>query len=118
MSEEEVLQAAVEPVAAYVALKARIAGLEAQADDAKAAVIEALRPDGAAPGKVWTFPGLATVAVVKGRVSERLDRAVLARAGVAAEVLDAATVRTEGAPTLRISAERAEDTRRAVGVGG
>lgn len=96
---EDAVQAAVEPVATYVALKRQIGELEDRADEARAAVAEILRGE---PGRVWEFPGLATVTVVKGRESEKLDRAKLARAGIAVEVLDAATVRTVGQPSLRI----------------
>ena len=94
---------AVQYVATYLGIKAKIAELEREADEARDAVGDLLRGE---PGKVWEFAGLGTVAVVKGRVSEKLDRAALARAGVAAEVLDAATVRTEGEPSLRISSEK------------
>lgn len=97
--------AAVDFVATYVELKGRIAKLEAEAAEAREAVGQLLQGE---PGAEWEFPGLATVAVVKGRVSEKLDRAKLARAGVAPEVLDAATIRTEGEPSLRITAEKAK----------
>lgn len=94
---------AVEYVGTYLALKSQIAGLEARADEARAAIAEALHVDGAEPGRAWKFEGLGTVTIVKGRVSEKLDRAKLARAGVAAEVLDAATVRIEGKPSMRVT---------------
>lgn len=98
-------EAAVDYVATYLALKDKIGRLEAEAAEAREAVGLLLRGK---PGTVWEFPGLGQVAVVKGRVSEKLDRAKLARAGVSAEVLDAATIRTEGEPSLRISAAKAE----------
>jgi len=113
-STADTAQAAVTAVAAYVGIQAKIAELEAEAEIQRAAIKELLQGE---PGKVWAFPGLATVAMVRGRVSERLDRAALAKAGVSVQVLDAATVRTEGAPSLRISAERPEDTRRTLGMG-
>lgn len=94
---------AVEYVGAYLALKAQIADLELKAVGARAAAIEALGAEGSTPGKQWVFEGLGIVSVVKGRVTEKLDRARLARAGVDPKVLDAATVRTEGAPTVRIA---------------
>lgn len=94
---------AVEYVGTYLALKAQIADLEIAAGEARQAAIEALQATTAAPGKQWVYEGLGTVQVVKGRVTEKLDRAKLARAGVAADVLDAATVRTEGEPSVRIS---------------
>lgn len=95
---------AVEHVGTYLALKAQIEALEERADEARAAVAEALRTADAEPGRTWTFEGLGTVQVVKGRVTEKLDRARLARHGVDPAVLDAATVRTEGKPSMRISA--------------
>lgn len=94
---------AIEYVANYLALKAQIADLEVRAAVERQAAIEALDAERTAPGKTWVFEGLGTVAVVKGRVTEKLDRARLARAGVALAVLDAATVKTEGAPSVRIS---------------
>lgn len=103
---DAVCQAAVEYVATYVGLKAQIAGLEEKADEAKEAALEVLGADGAPVGKVWEFPGLASVTVVKGRRTEKLNRTKLAKAGVAAEVLDACTDVTEGEPSVRIAAER------------
>lgn len=88
----------------YLSVRAAIGKLDTLAEGLRERVIEALGPDGAAPGKVWTFDGIGTVSVVRGRVSEKLDRGRLARAGIAAEVLDAATVRTEGKPSMRINA--------------
>jgi hypothetical protein len=108
MSDESMAKAEVY-VVAYLALQREIGVLEAKADEARAAVAEALRVEGEAPGRMWAFEGLGSVQVVKGRVSEKLDRARLARAGVAADVLDAATVRTEGKPSMRISAWREGD---------
>lgn len=91
-------------VAEYLRLQREIATLKTRSEEVRTTIVEALSPDGAAPGKVWTFEGVGTVSVVKGRASETLDRAKLARAGVSAEVLDAATVRTEGKPSMRINA--------------
>jgi hypothetical protein len=99
-------QMAVEYVGTYLALKSQIADLEAQADEARSAVREILYPDGVKAGVKHAFAGLGNVEGVKGRVTEKLDRAKLARAGVAADVLDAATVRTEGEPTMRITAAK------------
>lgn len=106
-ADDALLSGAVEHVGTYVALKAQIGELESQAAEAKDAAIAALQADGAPAGKTWQFPGVATVQVVKGRVTERLDRAILARFGVSAEILDKATIRTEGAPSIRITAEDA-----------
>ena len=94
---------AVDYVARYLGIKAKIAALEAEAKEAREAVATLLQGE---PGKEWAFAGIGTVAVVKGRVSEKLDRAALAAGGVAKALLDAATVRTEGEPSLRISAEK------------
>lgn len=102
----DICQVAVEHVATYVAIHAQIDALETQADEAKAAALEVLQTAAAPVGHVWSFPGLATVTKVAGRKTEKLDRARLAKAGVAAEVLDAATVKTEGEPSVRIAAER------------
>lgn len=101
--------AAVEYVGTYLALKAQIADLEAKADEARSAVREILCPDGIKAGDKHVFPGLGRVEGVKGRVTEKLDRAKLARAGVAADVLDAATVRTEGEPSMRIVRDEGGD---------
>jgi hypothetical protein len=100
---------AAEYVSEYLQLKKEVARLDARAEELRGQVIEALGPDGAAPGKVWTFEGVGTVTVVKGRSSERLDRGRLARAGVDPALLDAATVRTEGKPSMRINAPEAID---------
>lgn len=106
MTDDQKIQAAVEHVGTYLALKAQIAGLEAEADVAKAAACEALETASEAPGKTWDFPGLGEVQIVKGRLTEKLDRAVLARAGVDPALLDKATVRTEGKPSVRITAAK------------
>lgn len=95
-------------VQTYLSLQVDIAALEVKAQEARDSVVEALGPDGAEPGKVWSFEGVGTVSVVKGRQSERLDRAKLARAGVDPKLLDAATVRTEGKPSMRINAWKDE----------
>lgn len=96
-------QIALEYVGTYLALKAQIADLEADAGEARQATIEALDALAKPPGTEWVYEGLGTVQVVKGRTTEKLDRTRLVRAGVSAEVLDAATVKTEGAPSVRIS---------------
>ena len=93
----------------YLSLKRKIKELEEAAQEEKeeirrdlfgSASVE-LPPGGEA--LAWTYT-TGVVAVVKGRVSEKLDRVKLARAGVSGDVLDAATVRTEGEPSLRIMA--------------
>lgn len=99
---------AVEYVGTYLAIKRQIGELEEKAEEARKAVREILYPDGVSAGSRHIFEGLGTVEGVKGRVSEKLDRARLARAGIAPEVLDAATVRTEGEPSMRISAARGD----------
>lgn len=96
-------QIALEYVGTYLALKHQIADLEVQAGEAREAAIESLDALNHPPGTEWVYEGLGVVQVVKGRVTEKLDRTRLARAGVSTEVLDAATVRTEGAPSVRIS---------------
>lgn len=93
-------------VGEYLAIKQKIAVHETEAEEKRREIVERLQPDGAPPGTFWSFDGIGRVDVVKGRVSEKLDRARLARAGVAADVLDAATVRTEGKATMRISAAK------------
>lgn len=105
MSDDKKAQA-VEYIGTYLALKSQIAALEDRADEARSAVREILDTNVSKPGDKWVFEGLGKVEIVKGRVSEKLDRARLARAGVAAEVLDAATVRTEGEPSMRITADK------------
>lgn len=95
-------------IAAYLDRQRDIAALEKQAEELRESVIEALGPDGAEPGKVWGFEGVGTVSVVKGRQSEKLDRAKLVCAGVDPKLLDAATVRTEGKQSMRINAWKDE----------
>lgn len=97
-------EAAAGYIREYLALMAAVAALEVDAQLARQAVVDALHPDGAAPGTTWKFEGAGTVVVVKGRESVKLERAKLARAGVAAEVLDAATTTTVGKPGIRITA--------------
>ena len=99
----DVMQAAAANVAEYRALKDQIAQLETRLDAVKDELHEMLW-NGEAPGHVWPFPGLGTVRVVSGRHTSKLDRAKLAKAGVAADVLDAATVETVGEPSLRVEA--------------
>lgn len=94
---------AVEYVADYLALKAQIADLEIRAAASRKLAVEALDAERSAPGKQWVFAGLGTVAVVKGRRTEKLSRTKLARAGVDPKVLDAATEVSESAPSVRIS---------------
>jgi hypothetical protein len=101
--DEQDATAAVDYVAEYLGLKRQIAALETEAQNARDAVAEILHGE---PGKEWEFPGIGSVAVVKGRVSEKLDRSVLAAAGVSKDLLDAATIRSEGEPSLRITAEK------------
>jgi hypothetical protein len=67
-----------------------------------------LGTDAAEVGKVWEFPGVGSVQKTKGRRSLKLNRAKLAKAGVSADVLDACTEVSGGAPVIRISAEDAE----------
>lgn len=105
---DDLAAATVEPIATYLALKAQIAGLEAEAAEAKQAACEMLGADTAEVGKTWEFPGIGTVVKTKGRRSEKLNRAKLAKAGVSAEVLDACTEVSEGEPVIRISAEAAK----------
>lgn len=104
--EANVAAVAVEHVSSYRALQARIAGLEAEAKEHRQATETVLETAAFVPGACWEFPGIGVVRVVKGRVTEKLDRARLARAGVAAELLDAATVRVEGPPSVRIEGWR------------
>lgn len=102
--------AAVEYVAEYVALKEQIAALENRAETARKAALEVLDDGGSATvGTMWPFPGLATVTKVKGRESESLDRAVLARNGVDPALLEKATVRKKGVPTYRIVRDDGEE---------
>jgi hypothetical protein len=105
---DDLAAATVEPVATYLALKAQIAALEAEAAEAKRAACEMLGTDAAEVGKVWEFPGVGSVQKTKGRRSLKLNRAKLAKAGVSADVLDACTEVSGGAPVIRISAEDAE----------
>lgn len=103
------MQTVVGHVAEYRQLHEQIKGLEAQAEEAREAVCELLNTAGAVVGAQWKFPPIGVVKVAKGRVTEKLDRAALARAGVSAEVLDAATVRTEAKPTVRIEGWKGEE---------
>lgn len=98
--------AAADAVGTYMGLKAQIDALEERKAAVRETIEQLLTGE---PGETWEFPGLATVTVVKGRVSEKLDRAKLARAGISADVLDEATVRTEGKPSLRITEPEEED---------
>lgn len=107
----QVVAKAVKPIGDYLALKAAIKAMDAQAEELRETIVHALAADGAPAGTTWEVPGVATVTVVSGRVSEKLDRARLAKAGVAADVLDAATVRTEGKPSMRITAADVEADR-------
>lgn len=86
---------------AYARLRHESEELAKRVDEERQAISKLLW-HGEAPGTSWKFAGIATVSVVNGRSSEKLDRAVLARAGVSAELLDEATVRTGGKPVLRI----------------
>lgn len=101
--------ATVEPLATYLGLKAQIAALEAEATEAKRAVCEMLGTEHQPVGKKWEFPGVGVVAVTKGRRSEKLNRAKLAKAGVSAEVLDACTEVSEGDPVIRITADEGDE---------
>lgn len=87
----------------YLRCKRAIAALEIEAGTARAAVIETLATSFRQPGWTCVYEGVGTVSVVKGRVSEKLDRSRLARSGVSAEVLDGATTKTEGDPSVRIA---------------
>lgn len=100
-----VIEAAVEPVATYVDLKKRIAALEIEADAARDEVKAVLGTADAPVGKTWTFPGIGSVLIAKGQTRSTIDPKRLAKAGVAKEVIDAATVTTEGAPSVRIAAD-------------
>lgn len=105
MAEAEAVQAAVEPVGTYVAIKKQIAKLEIEADAARDEVKAVLRTDDAPVGKSWEFPGIGSVLIAKGRVTTRIDPTRLAKAGVAKEVIEAATITTEGQPSVRIAAD-------------
>lgn len=100
---------------AYMDFKEQVDRFTALAEESREAVKALLGQE--KPGTTWRFADLATVTITRGRVSEKLDRSKLAKAGVAAEVLDAATVRTEGAPSLRISAPEPEAVAQADGAG-
>jgi AcrR family transcriptional regulator len=102
----DLMQAAVEYITHYVSIMEQIRTRQEEAEHFRAAAIEALQAYTAEVGTEWRFPGLATVTKARGRVSEKLDRSKLAKAGVAAELLDAATIRTEGEPSVRITLER------------
>lgn len=97
-------QVAIEYVANYLALKAQIATMEVRAAEERQAAIEALHVADEKPGKTWVYEGLGTVSIVTGRVTEKLDRAILARAGVDPALLDQATKQTRGDPSVRITA--------------
>lgn len=99
------LQDAVEHMGAYVALKQQIDTLEDELAETRDILIKVLFPNGAAPGVSFGFEGLGTVTGMKGRVTEKLDRAVLAKAGVDPALLDKATERKESAPMVRIELE-------------
>lgn len=101
----ELLQVAVEHMGTYVALKQQIDDLQDKLADARETLIEVLYPDGPEVGQDFDFPGLGSVVVAKGRVTEKLDRAVLARAGVDPKLLDSATERKEGDPSVRITVD-------------
>lgn len=99
---DELMMVAVEHMGSYVALKQQIETLEADLKEAREDLIKTLFPLGPTPGLSFDFPGLGTVSGQKGRVTEKLDRAVLAKAGVDPKLLDKATERKISDPMVRI----------------
>ncbi len=99
---DELLQVAAGHMGAYVAAKQQIEVLEVDLIAAREKLIGILFPDGAVPGQRFEFDGLGTVTGMAGRVSEKMERAVLAAAGVDPALLDKATTRKESAPMVRI----------------
>lgn len=93
-----------EYVATYLRLQREMAVLKAVAEETRAAVVEALHADGAAPGHTWEFEGVGVITVVKGRESEKISRRALIAAGVDPRVVDEATTVTVGRPSMRINA--------------
>jgi len=98
--------AAEELALAYLDLQSQIEKLEERADAIRANLrvkigFDDVKPDPANPGHNWDFPGVR-VSWVKGRTTEKLDRAKLVLAGVTAEQIEKGTVRSSFAPTMRI----------------
>lgn len=88
-----------ELAADYLEIKFVIEGLEGAAADLHEQIKAKVEANG---GQGFENESLK-VEAVKGRTTEKLDRAKLVVQGVTAEQLEAATVRTTSKPTVRVT---------------
>src|SRR5688572_17132258 len=89
---------AAQHVGNYIGLQAQIDVLQAEQAEERAAIMSLLFPEGVKAGVSHKYAGLGEVCGVKGQTRSKLERAELAKRGVSAEDLDAATTVTESAP--------------------
>lgn len=88
----------------YLELQAEASDIEAKKKLLRDKILGQVGPDSEA-GSVWHYGG-AKLEMCKGRISKKLDRKQLVLAGITKDVLDDATVTTEGNPSLRITVDR------------
>jgi len=87
----------------YLAIQRSIKDLESKGQRLRDVMAERLNVSTVTVPTVWDV-GSAKITWVRGRESSKLDRGVLARLGVTADLLDKATVTTTGRPSIRVEA--------------
>lgn len=87
----------------YLANKAKRDALDKESDTLREELAGVLAANTVTQPTTWEV-GPAKVTWVKGREKQSLDRGKLVRLGVTADILDKATVKSVGRPSIRIEA--------------
>lgn len=88
----------------FLANKAKKDVLEAESDKLREELVSVLAANTVTQPTVWEV-GQARVTWVRGREKQSLDRGKLVRLGVTSDILDKATVKSVGRPSIRIESK-------------
>lgn len=91
----------------YLGLKEAMEELKEQSEGVRQQIRDYMDTDTSHEGP-YEFDTVV-VSPVKGRVTKKLDRKKLVQLGISAALLDAGTIITEGAPSIRISRPKVEE---------